>query len=299
MQSLWMIGNQIYRIRVWREAHRLIVFLVRGRLHHKKLVKLDTFFSSAPELRRIADSYPFVYEQPTRAFFYKDSTFDERVRLVEHHMQFLLEALRPDVAVGLYQKEEQLLWQQELAGADTQCYLSFHPGQRKEGLLSIWLRQGDASLYQIMFWLDKDRAGEWSCYIGAMQGPNMDDARDVIKRMTKACFGFRTKNLILYLLQALVRTLGIRHIYAVTNAGYYAQNHVRRDRKLKTSFSDFWLEAGGRHTDDYRFDELPLAEPRKAIEDVKSQKRNLYRKRYALLDAVDEAVEAHVRALMR
>lgn len=299
MQSLWTIGNQIYRIHVWREAHRLVVFLIRGMLHHGKLARLDEYFSSTPELRQIADAYPYVYEQPTRAFFYKNSTFDERVRLVEHHMQFLLEKLKPEVVIGLYRKEEQMLWQQELGGVDTRCYLSYHPGQRKEGLMSLWLRQGDDSLYQIMFWLDQDPQRAWSGYIGAMQGPNMDDARDVIKRMTKACFGFRTKNLILYLLQAFLRPLGIQHIYAVTNEGYYAQNHVRRDRKLKTSFSDFWLEAGGRHTEDFRFDELPLQEPRKAIEDVKSQKRNLYRKRYAFLDAVDEAVESRVRTLMR
>ena len=277
MQSLWTIGNQLYRIRVWREAHRLIVFLIRGMLHHGKLAKLDAFFSSSKELRQIADSYPYVYEQPTRAFFYKDSTFDERARLVEHHMQFLLEKLKPEVAVGFYQKKEQILWSQELAGTETKCYLAFHPGQRKEGLLSVWLRQGDDSLYQIMFWFDKNQQGVWSCYIGAMQGPNMKNARDIIKKMTKACFGFRTKNLILYLLQAFVRPLG----------------------KLKTSFSGFWLEAGGHHTDDYRFDILPLREPRKAIEDVKSQKRNLYRKRYALLDALDEAVEADVCALLR
>ena len=299
MQSLWTIGNKIYRIRVWREAHRLLIFLVRGMLHHNKLSHLDAFFDSMPELRQIADSYPYVYEQPTRAFFYKDSTFDERVQLVEHHMQFLLETLRPEVAVGLYQGKGQLLWEQELAGAATQCYLSFHPGQRKEGLMSIWLQWTGASLYQIMFWFDKDKQGAWSCYIGAMQGPNMEDARDVIKKMTKACFGFRTKNLILYLLQAFVRPLGIQHIYAVTNEGYYAQNHVRRDRKLKTSFSDFWLEAGGKHTEDFRFDELPLVEPRKAIEEVKSQKRNLYRKRYALLDGIQETVEAQTRTLMR
>ena len=186
MQSLWTIGNQIYRIHVWREAHRLVVFLIRGMLHHGKLARLDEYFSSTPELRQIADAYPYVYEQPTRAFFYKNSTFDERVRLVEHHMQFLLEKLKPEVVIGLYRKEEQMLWQQELGGVDTRCYLSYHPGQRKEGLMSLWLRQGDDSLYQIMFWLDQDPQRAWSCYIGAMQGPNMDDARDVIKRMTNS-----------------------------------------------------------------------------------------------------------------
>ena len=71
----------------------------------------------------------------------------------------------------------------------------------------------------------------------------------------------------MYGLQVVARSLGVERIYIVTNYGYYANNHVRVDRKLKTSFSDFWTEAGGSLTDDRRFDMLPLTEPRKTLEE--------------------------------
>ena len=299
MQSLWTLGNKIYRIHVGREAHRLVVFLARGLLHHGKLKRLDAFFQSDPALQRIAEVYPYVYEQPTRAFFYKGSTFDERTALLKQHMQLLLEKLPTETVIGIYDHQAPVLWQQDFDGEPLTLQLSFHAGQRKEGLLSTVLMWRGEAIYQMIFWLQRDAAGAPCAYIGAMQGPNMADSREVIKRLTKLCFGYRTKNLILYVTQAVLRALGIQHIYAVTNEGYYANNHVRRDRKLKTSFSDFWLEAGGKKTADSRFDELPLTEPRKTIEEVKSQKRNLYRKRYALLDSIDAAIAESMQTVMR
>lgn len=135
-------------------------------------------------------------------------------------------------------------------------------------------------------------------FIGAMQGPNMEDARDVVKKVTKYCHAYRTKNLVLYLTQAVARALGIKHIYAVTNEGYYANNHVRSDRKLKTDFSEFWMEAGGTPTDDTRFYELPLVETRKTMEEVPTRKRAVYRKRFTMLDALDEEAEKRMEELM-
>lgn len=299
MQSLWTLGNQLYRIHVGREARRMVIFMARGLLHHGKLERLDRFFQSDATLQKVAAAYPYVYEQPTRAFFYKGSTFDERARLVEQHMLFLQQKLKPEVLIGLYSGRAYTLWQQDFDGEPLQLQLSFHPGQRKEGLLSTVLTWRGEAIYQMMFWFARDKAGADCAYIGAMQGPNMAEAKDVIKRLTKLCFGYRTKNLILYVTQAVMRALGVQHLYAVTNTGYYANNHVRLDRKLKTSFSKFWLEAGGEKTADERFDVLPLTEPRKTIEEVKSQKRNLYRKRYALLDSIDTAIAASMQDLMK
>ena len=74
-----------------------------------------------------------------------------------------------------------------------------------------------------------------------------------------------------------------------------ANNHVRRDRKLKTSFSDFWAEAGGTPTNDARFYELPLTETRKTAEEILTHKRALYRRRFALLDDLDAAIEKTLR----
>lgn len=299
MQSFVTLGKKIYDTSNPREARRMTVFVVRCWMHRGAMKRLHAFFQQTPLLRQVAEGFPFVYEQPTRAFFYYRSTFSERMQLLEDHMLFLQEKMKPEAMLALYSDRELRLWQMDMEDTELRLILKAAPGQRKEGCMALMLMLGAKELYQMMLWIAKNRAGEESLYIGAMQGPNMDDARDVIKRVTKKCHAYRTKNLILYMTQAVARTLGLKHIYAVTNEGYYANNHMRRDRKLKTSFSDFWMEAGGWHTEDSRFDELPLVEKRKTMEEISTHKRAVYRRRFALLDEVDAVIAEHVKKLMK
>ena len=93
--------------------------------------------------------------------------------------------------------------------------------------------------------------------------------------------------------------MGLKHIYAVTNHGYYANNHVRRDRKLKTDFSKFWEESGGTLCKDERFYELPMVEYRKTMEEVPTRKRAVYRRRFALMDEIDDAILKNIKAMMK
>ena len=300
LQSYTALGKQIYDIRKTREARRYYVFVLRSVFLRGKLDKLQRHFTSTPLLTEVQKLYPFVYEQPTRAFFYNKSTFEERAEIVTKHMDYLAETLKPEVLLDIYREKDIPLWEGgDVDGKRFWASLFYEPGQRKEGILSVMLRLDEEPLYQMIFWIAPDKAGEWSMWIGAMQGPNMDDAKDVIKKITKRCHSYRTKNLILYIAQAVARGLGLKRIYAVTNYGYYANNHVRMDRKLKTSFSDFWTEAGGHPTDDSRFDILPLVEKRKSMEEVPTRKRAVYRRRFELLDEIDESVNKALINLSR
>lgn len=285
------IGKKIYDLKNWREAHRCLVFVIRCLLHPCRMQRLENFFNSTPLLKKIAAKYAFVYEQPTRAFFYNKSTFDERINIIKNHMSFMADSFNETDFIALYSGEHRILWESKDADDTLTFRLVFHPGQRKEGLLSLVLDSKQGTLYQMMFWINKNEDNEWSLWIGAMQGPNMTNAKDVIKKVTKRCHSYRTKNLILHATQELTKSLGLKHIYAVTNYGYYANNHIRRDRKLKTSFSDFWLEAGGKQCNDKRFFELPLTEYRKRMEEVPTRKRANYRRRYELLDEIDQAIK--------
>ena len=299
MQNFIALGKKIYDTSNPREAHRMVVFVSRCCLHRRKMHRISAFFGQNQLLSQVAERFPFVYEQPTRAFFYNKSTFEERISIIEEHMSFLQERLRDDVILDIYGGSRIPLWQMEIDGKMLELVLCMEPGQRKEGLLSLILFLGGQPLYQIVFWIAKSKRSGTSIFIGAMQGPNMSDAKDVIKLVTKRCHSYRTKNLILYVTQALARSLGLEHIYAVTNKGYYAMNHIRRDRKLKTSYSDFWMEAGGWHTKDDRFDELPLTEVRKSMEEISTHKRAVYRRRFALLDEIDTTIEENVKKLIK
>ncbi|WP_074816120.1 VirK/YbjX family protein [Selenomonas ruminantium] len=293
------IGKKIYNLENPREYHRYLVFRVRCMLHPYRMQRLEKIFKSSRLLEEVANCYPFVYEQPTRGFFYNNSTFEERVALLEQHMTFLSEKIKENHFIDLYTRTPKILWESNDDGEKLRLYLFYHPGQRKEGLLSIVLDCPRGELYQMIFWMAEDEHGDQSLWIGAMQGPRMENAREIVKQITKRCHAYRTKNLILHATQEVARNLGLKHIYAVTNYGYYAMNHIRRDRKLKTSFSDFWMESGGVACKDKRFYELPMKERRKSMEEVPTRKRANYRKRYALLDEIDAAIETSILNLCK
>ena len=292
------IAHRAYRWNNPRERHRALVFLVRGLLYWRQLQRLYKFFQETEERCALYSRNPFPMEQATRAFFYAGSTVNTRVKLIQEHYAYLEQKIEPALFVALGYDTAYEIWRAPETDMTWHAYLKFESGQRKEGLLSVMMDVDGEHLYQIIFWIEQ-RDGQPTLVIGAMQGPNTENAQDFVREMTKRAHRFRTKNLILYITQAVARALGIKRILAVSNAGYYANNHVRLDRKLKTDFGAFWEEVGGWETDDHRFYELPLVYPRKTMEEVPTRKRAVYRRRFAFLDAVDEEIAAHMREVLQ
>ncbi len=300
MESYITIGKRIYRTEILREQRRLIIFVGRCVFNRNRMRELDTFFHRDELTKKFIEEYPYAYEQPTRAFFYNKSTFNERIELVENHIDYLQKFFRPDVFLKLYRHEDQNIWENTGEEYSLHLALYFEPGQRKEGLMSIVLRhENERPLYQMIFWIAPNKYDDWSLWIGAMQGPNMDNAKDMIKKITKQCHAYRTKNLILHATQEVARAMELKHIYAVTNYGYYANNHIRRDRKLKTDFNKFWKESGGKLCDDERFYELPMVEYRKTMKEIPTRKRAVYRRRFALMDEIDAAILKNITKMMK
>lgn len=301
MLSMKDIGKRVYNLDNSREKRRYYVFLLRSLMHRGELRQLMEFFGETPARQRLIEINPYPIEQVTRAFFYNKSTFADRMQVVRGHYE-LLEGLLQEkyfLQISGAKWNPFTVWEGTYEEKPWQAQMVFETGQRKEGLLSLELNVDGTHIYQVMFWAGLNKNGEPAIWIGALQGPNMENARDVVKKMTKACHGYRTKNLILYMLQVVARTLGIKRLYAVSNYGYYANNHVRANRKLKTNFGDFWLEAGGKETEDSRFYELPLVEHRKTMEEVPTRKRAVYRRRFEFLDAVDAEIEETVKKIMK
>ena len=300
IREILMLGQKMYNTKNWRERHRLLTYRVRVLLYAGKLGALYRFFTDNPARKAILETNPFPIEQATRAFFFAGSSCAVRAKLIREHVMLLEKKFPQNEVTKLVRFDRRYeIWRSKDEGSVWKAILTFEPGQRKEGMLSVMMLLGDEALYQIIFWLGYDAAGEESLFIGAMQGPNMAHAREIVKEATKRAHRYRTKNLILYMTQAVARALALKHIYAVSNEGYYANNHVRRDRKLKTDFGAFWEEAGGHVTKDARFYELPLTESRKTMEEVPTRKRAVYRRRFAFQDDVDAQIAAAMEKLGR
>jgi uncharacterized protein VirK/YbjX len=291
MKKLIDLSARIYRKPKLKDYRRVAVFLIRSLSRKREMNELIDFFEDTPLRRRLALDHPSFFEQATRQFFYYKSTFAERSLLIREHFQFLESRLSETFLLNAYKGNGLDLWQGKLDDQEVVVRLFFHHGHNKEGLLTVELGAGKWRVYHATFWVQR-LDGEVSLIIGALQGAK--GGAEIVRDITKSFHGFRPKNTALFGVRAFAAALGIKRILAVSNRGYYAQNHVRLDRKLRSSLDEFWLEAGGRISVDKRFFELPVAELRKSDDEIPPRKRSLYRKRFALLDEIEAGIHKTV-----
>jgi uncharacterized protein VirK/YbjX len=295
MINSYKIGKQILNCQEFIGYRRGILFMLRALWHHQEVQGLHEFFHRNPHRHSIITMHPVFFSQLTRQFFYKNSSTSERFSLITRHFSVLENQFIDQAVQQLHLGSGIRLWSAQYKEQILAIDLVFRTSEFKEGLLTLGLKLDNKYIYHINFWLLFDKQN--ALYIGALQGSR--EGLSINKELTKLFWGCRPKNLIMHALRILAQCLSINKIYAVSNGGFYANNYLHQDRKLKTSLDDFWLESGGKLSDDQRFFILPVIEHRKTIEEVVSNKRNLYRKRFAVLDRIADDIVSNLTPFMK
>ena len=309
IQKQWAKGRKIYGKRSWRETRRVVLHTVRSMVRRQQMNRLENYFAnykSDPELlhRQIG-----LYELMTRIFFYKDSTATERLDGIINHFDYIQNIFTDEAIQSMYSIDKDnllddvsrikrgiVVWQSEELDMKAQLY--YGAGQRKEGLLTLLLTLENQGVYHANFRFGKGFNGEPAMWIGTVQG--YKDGLDNAKTVTKKMFGYRPKNFIMFLLRHIAVICKVESIYAVSDEGFYANTHLVRGHRAKVAeLNPLWEESGGVVCSDKRFFKIPLEEYRKPIEEIKSQKRSQYRKRYDLLDQYQEEVQENLKPYLK
>ena len=134
------VGKSLYKTHILKEMKRYVVFRARCAMHSSKVDELLQFFAANSKRQAWLQGAPALLEQTTRAFFYKGSTWDERVELVQNHLLIMEELFKPELMDRLYSKGEMVqLWEDSYDDRPLTLQLWFHAGQRKEGCMSLAL----------------------------------------------------------------------------------------------------------------------------------------------------------------
>lgn len=191
----------------------------------------------------------------------------------------------------------------------TLCELSGHsPGCRlvldrpiwfkREGELVLNLFQGDLRVASLAFSLCRNQ-GELCLFIGAVQGIHKgidsETSLAIYRDLTKDFQGLRPRSLLLEALKCLARTLGVAHLYAVTDAcRHHRHAYFGNDKgqDLAANYDVIWLEHGAIASNLADFLALPLTAAQRAEQDIPAKKRAMYRRRQALLDHVFARLQA-------
>jgi uncharacterized protein len=130
-------------------------------------------------------------------------------------------------------------------------------------------------LYSIVFTVsDRDA----SIMIGCLQGPRGDNAREVVRELTRNMHGMRPKQLMLSLVYAFARHYDITKLLAISNDAHPLR---RTGRPLLSDYDAFWQEQHGKPVEDGWY-ALPPVQVHKSEAEVPSHHRSAFRRREAL-----------------
>ena len=96
------IGKSLYQTNILKEMKRYLVFRTRCRLHSSMVNDLLDFFAANEHREKWLMGNPSFVEQATRTFFYKGSTWEERMQLVKDHVLIMEQYFGPELMHELY-----------------------------------------------------------------------------------------------------------------------------------------------------------------------------------------------------
>ncbi|MGZ8270243.1 MAG: VirK/YbjX family protein [Methylophilus sp.] len=167
----------------------------------------------------------------------------------------------------------------------------------REGEVTANLFKADLRVMSIAFSLGKLN-DELVIYVGGIQGIHAgvgsDESLEIIKGLTKDLQGIRPRSFMIEILRLFSVKVGAKKILAISDAHRHHRHPYFKgylDKLSTSNYDDIWMEHGGVATEGGFFT-LPLEPQRKDIAEVSSNKRSMYKKRYAMLDKIEQEVLA-------
>lgn len=265
-----------------------IRFFLRNFLSRKQINPFVEFVNAHP--RRIALFSKFLSQAHwivCKDFINRKFSSQKRLDLIEYNLVAMEKLLDDSFFYRLLNDTQEVIF---TLSWGLECILTFN-GAFEEGFLALRLKSENTLFYHCSIAFTPCE-GEMAILIPCMQGlGNGEETRHIIRDSTKKNFGLRPQNLLLETLRILAKFWGISTILAVQ------KNQQVRYKPLgkKNYFMDYdlmWKDLGGEKRGEY-FELVQL--PHKDLSQIPSQKRSMYKKRFALLEELQVTLENNLK----
>ncbi len=283
--------------KLWLCRRFRIKFLFRSLLFPATTFRYLQSLAKLPSMSQALDKQGLLPAKIHRPYLRAGLSVGARARALIDHYQFTQSINKPALRQLLQAREETTLV--TFTGKNDEYFevgcCSGHFD--REGEVTLVLKYNNTTLASLSFSVIKN-AGLTSVLIGGLQGPRKDVSNDIIREATKASFGLFPKRVLMEVLFILAEQCEVKQIFAVSDDNHVFRSlryrHSKKDH-LFASYSEFWSSLYGELTDEGLY-ALPLAMPRKELEQIASKKRSEYRRRYELLDGLAEQLLANVNS---
>ncbi len=282
-------------------AYKRALFVVRsylGRPH------TDAWYRwlRSPLMAAIAEANPCLYKKIVRPYLTPNCTRFQQIAMIRAHYEFLARHMsHADIVAVSSMPGLPLL---KIAGKDGEPYrvvLQSESKFNKEGeiTLALYSQQHNVRVYSLTFLVASHDGTCPVMIIGATQGLDRGVSKDIIKDVARSLHGLRPKALLFHMAQVLAQSWNLRAIRAVSNT-LHISNHrdyrFNRSRQAFLNYDEFWTECQGTLRTDGFF-ALPLQHAARPLEEIKLNKRSLYRQRYAMMAILASELKAVVAGL--
>ena len=280
----------IYRNEINSSLKVKLKHYLRIIIYKKQLNEIYRFF--------LTDSFSFLssidaglLDKIFRPYISKQYSVHDRVRVLKEHYKFVSN-INGHILKSVFDPHGVEIG--HLCNDEYKLVLRHDGTFRKEGELSVSIldSQSNTRMYSCAFSFGKER-NRYAMFIGAVQGPEKDvvDAALKTKEITKKTHGIMPKNLVVIVAMMIAKFYNINHdFYAIRSCSHIYQSLRYNMSKNRVSFDydSLWAEF-----DAIEYDRsfVKIADyQRKDIASVPSKKRSEYRKRFSLLDEINENI---------
>ncbi|MGN1393901.1 MAG: VirK/YbjX family protein [Succinivibrionaceae bacterium] len=277
-----------------KSVRHYLKFMTRVFCHKKIFEQVLELFKNN-KLAVCVDEKPMVLIKVLRPYCVANLTINERFQYLFEHYNFLADNL--ESLIPQFYSEEGVYLGTPNEEYDAHLVLKYDDTFRREAELSLsFVNHEKIKLYSVAFNFFKNKSGEYVIAITSLQGVSpliKEDNALVVKELTKACFGYQPRYMLLEIIFEIAKTLQIKDVYAIRT-----NSHVYKDERYIKKFLDkmisdydvVWENFNAQEIDNKNFVKI-TSNPRKSIEEIVSKKRSMYKKRYSMMDSIYEIVK--------
>lgn len=292
--QLLRTARQVHPDPGWWDRLSRVKYCARGlllpRLTRKWFDILDT-----SKLAVIGRNHPHIFSKLQRSYLDRSPGPWSRLQALKNHYRFVTLRLSDDSVHRIYGSSGLVLTRIPLAGAGSiELRLSYYDSLSKEGEMCLAVHDGDTGglLATLSFCVTRYEASRTEVFVGGLQGFTSPSQKERIITITRSLHGLRPKALLLFALQQLAAVWHLDSIRAVSDS-QHVYRHYRKRKKVAMSYDEFWLESGGQPGADGLF-ALPTTAAPRDLTGMKPSKRQMYRRRYVMLQDLAEQIRHSV-----
>lgn len=294
-----LVGKRVTPGEHWYSSSNRTKFALRSILTPVSTLKLLDSLAKTPRYLDILKKQPSLPCKLHRPYLSINFKRKQIVCALNEHYKLLFQQLEPTVISSIFDIHAYLLATIHGKNESFMIYIDSLDNLNKEGELSLYITTAENVILAKCAFTLLMVDGKQTLFIGVLQGPaKRDNSLEIIRHATKECYGLFPKRLLIEAICCFAAHVDCEQILAVSNETHIYRSirywHKKKNQMV-ADYNSFWESLSGVRKENNDF-HLPSIIERKSLDDIPSKKRAEYRRRYQLLDELENSIKASLTA---